>query len=276
MATRSGFQNGRGIGSRSEQNIIQDLLDESIQIMGADCYYIPRQLANIDHLFGEDALNYFDTFVVIEMYLESFASEENSALHTELMGRFGLENKEEAVFRVSKRRWAEIVGTTGTTQLPNRPNEGDLVYYPMTNKLFEIKFVDFTRPYYQLNDYYSYTLQCTLFQYSSERFTTGADEIDSMLPDTLDRNAYIAMFDIDDSLNSLLIDSLGSPLTEAGIITLDVPGKDPISINSEVVADAYNINISDSTGIPLADADGIPITDILLPAFDATNPFGTL
>jgi len=234
---RSGFQSGSGIGGRNEKNLVKDLIDESIQIMGIDVYYLPRTLVNPDMLFGEDNLSYFKQFIIIEMYLESF---DRFGGQNEIFTRFGVENKEEAIFRVSRRRWEDSIGSTGVAILDNRPTEGDLIYYPTANKIFEIKFVDHKDPFYELNDYYSYKLECTLFQYGSEIIETGAEQVDIAVPAALDNLKY--------------------PFLAAGENILYAPKEQLKNNNIEFPIDKNNINnelTTDNTGIQNFDENNI-------------------
>lgn len=181
------MQAGRGIGSISEQNLVRDLIDESIQFTGMDCYYIPRKLANFDAIFGEDNTSYFDQFVAIEMYFESVTKFSGQ---DDYISKLGLRTQEEAVFRVSRRRWDEEVGARMITQNNFRPNDGDLLWVPFDNNLFEIRTVSMKDPFYILNDYYSYTLYCSLFQYGSERITADLPDMQEQLPPSLDNLLY--------------------------------------------------------------------------------------
>lgn len=235
---RSGFQGGGGIGERNERNLVKDLIDESIQIMGSDVYYIPRTLANPDMIFGEDNLSYFKNFIVIEMYLESF---DRFGGQNEIFTRFGIESKEEAIFRVSRRRWEDAVGSTGVAILDNRPSEGDLIYYPTANKIFEIKFVDHKDPFFELNDYYSYKLECTLFQYNSEVFETGSDTVDSNVPATLDNMKYPFLGVGENVLQNATPEQLNTVGVESPI--------DKNNINTELAADNQTIQNFDENNI---------------------------
>ena len=187
MAVNRFMQQGRGIGALSEQNLVRDLIDESIQFTGMDVFYIPRKLANFDSIFGEDNTSYFDQFVMIEMYFESI---DKFGGQDDYISKLGLRTAEEAVFRVSRRRWDEEVGARMITQNSLRPNDGDLLWVPFDNNLFEIRNVSMKDPFYVLSDYYSYTLYCSLFQYSSEIITAAVPDMLDQLPPSLDNLLY--------------------------------------------------------------------------------------
>lgn len=175
MATNFYFQNGLTPGTSSEQRLLEDLIIESIKIYGHDVYYLPRTSVKLDNIFGEDVLSRFDNAYAIEMYLNNIEGWEGNG---ELFSKFGIQVTHQATFAVSKRRWEDVVGTNPDLQLPLRPAEGDIIYFPKTNSMFEIKFVQHLDPFFQLGKFYIYSMQCELYQYSSEKFDTGVNEID--------------------------------------------------------------------------------------------------
>lgn len=178
MSTNFYFQSGNTSGTTNEQRLVEDLVIESLRIYGHDVYYLPRQTGNLDDVLGEDALAYFDQAYPLEMYLENVQGFEGEG---ELFTKFGFEFRASATFVVAKRRWEEGVGLNATgLQLPERPAEGDLLFFSKTKTFFKIKFVDFLNPFYQLGKIYTYRLQCDVFEFSSERVITNIDKIDSI------------------------------------------------------------------------------------------------
>jgi len=163
-------------GTKNEQYLLEDIVLESISIYGSDFYYIPRSLVAKDEILGEDRLSHFKTAYPIEMYLETVDGFEGQGAFIQ---KFGLMMEQSATLTVARRRWEQLVGRYGQTQLPNRPCEGDLLYFPLTGGLFEIKFVQHQDPFYQLGKLYVYKLNVELFQYASERLDTGLKEIDA-------------------------------------------------------------------------------------------------
>ena len=162
-------------GTRNEQYLLEDLVVESISIWGQEFYYIPRTLVAKDEILGEDRLSKFKDAYPIDMYLESVDGFEGQGAFIQ---KFGLMMEQSATLSVARRTWERVVGKHGATILPNRPCEGDLLYFPLTKGLFEIKFVDHQDPFYQLKKLYVYKLQVELFQYSSEKMETGIPAID--------------------------------------------------------------------------------------------------
>lgn len=162
-------------GTNNEQNLLEDLIIESLKLYGINFFYIPRTLVSKDNVLGEDRLSEFKTSFPIEMYLENSSGFGGQQFYIQ---KFGLMVEQTATLVVAKKRWTELVGRYGKTVIPQRPNEGDLIYFPLTSGLFEIRFVDHLNPFYQLGKLYVYRLEIELFQYSSEILTTAVPEID--------------------------------------------------------------------------------------------------
>jgi hypothetical protein len=177
MATNFYFQAGTNIGTTNEQRLVEDLIIEAIQIKGHDIYYMPRTSVNPDHILGEDPMNQFTQVYPIEMYMNNVQGWEGDG---ELMSKFGIQVTDNATFVVSKRRWEDAVASqTDDLQLPLRPAEGDLLYFPKTKAFFEIKYVNHLDPFFQIGKFYVYSLQCELYRYSSENIDTGVEEVDN-------------------------------------------------------------------------------------------------
>jgi hypothetical protein len=162
-------------GTRNEQYLVEDLIIESLKIYGNEFFYIPRTLVSKDNILGEDRLSEFKSSFPIEMYFENVDSLDGQGAFIQ---KFGLMMEQSATLVVARRRWDQLVGRYGQTILPTRPCEGDLIYFPLSKGLFEIKFVKHQDPFYQLGKLYVYKLQIELFQYSSERIDTGIKEVD--------------------------------------------------------------------------------------------------
>ena len=163
-------------GARSEQMLIEDIIIESLKIYGQEVFYIPRTLVSKDEILGEDRLSKFTSSFPIEMYFENVDNFDGQGAFIQ---KFGLMMEQSATLVVARRRWDQLIGRYGVTTIPTRPNEGDLIYFPLTKGLFEIKFVQHQDPFYQLGKLYVYKLQVELFQYASERIDTGIKDIDA-------------------------------------------------------------------------------------------------
>jgi hypothetical protein len=164
-------------GTENEQTLIQDLVDEQIQLFGQDVVYVPKTML-IDKTLNDVILSKFEDKVMIEMMLinvEGFGGAGAVA-----MSKFGLRLSDEITYVVSKRRWITYVESEIDTHVPNRPNEGDLIYVPMTKNLYEIKFVERETPFYQLGKNYIFSLSCELLENADNYFNTGDPLIDDL------------------------------------------------------------------------------------------------
>lgn len=164
-------------GTTSEQNLLADLIAEAIQVYGHDVYYIPRKIVKLDRILNEDTLSHFPDAYMVEMYVESIDGFEGDG---KLITKFGLEIRDQLTLIVSVRRWNQLVGRFGYPAEQVRPTEGDLIYIPMTKGLFEIKFVEDRKPFFQLNNTPVYKLIVELFEYQSSDLSTGVPEIDEI------------------------------------------------------------------------------------------------
>lgn len=125
---------------------------------------------------GEDIGSKFDDAYLIEAYIENVDGFEGSG---DLYNKFGLEIRDEATFIVSRRQWNNLVGFWNNELEDPKPQEGDLLFMPMSNTFFEIMFVEDEQPFYQLSNLPVFKLQCSLFEYNDEQFETGVGEIDA-------------------------------------------------------------------------------------------------
>jgi len=180
MATNFFFNNFQ---ASQEQLLLENLIIESIKIYGQDMYYIPRKLNNYDAVYGADDQSSYENVYEIEMYIKSvdgFSGDGN------FMSKFGIEIRDQVVFSMAQRIFSQEVGTY-TTQV--RPNEGDLIYFPLNKKCFQIKYVNKFEMFYQLGALQTWEVTCELFEYSGETLNTGIPEIDS-LQKKFDTNQY--------------------------------------------------------------------------------------
>ena len=186
---------------RSEQQLYEDLIIESLKIYGQDVYYIPRTLINRDAILDEDPASKFDDAYLMEAYIENV---EGFGGAGDLYSKFGLEIRDEAEFVISRKVWERRVASADPSYSGNvnpKPREGDLLFLPMTNTFFEIKYVEDDKPFYQLSDLPVYTLTTEMFEYSSEDFDTEIEAID----DQANENYEVAMDITLASNNSYLI-----------------------------------------------------------------------
>ena len=165
MPTNSYF---RTFDARYDQELLHSIVSDSIQVTVYDVNYIPRTLVNEDTILGEDSISEYKDAYSVEMYIKSVDGFEGEG---DLVSKFGLEVRDQIIFSMSRRAWEGLdIGT--------RPKEGDLIYFGLTSKLFQIMFVEHETPFYQNGALPTFDLTCELFTYSDEALDTGVDEID--------------------------------------------------------------------------------------------------
>ena len=189
-------------GTTSEQRLYEDLIIEQLKIYGQDVYYLPRKLANKDTIFGEDPASSFDDSYIIEMYVDN---SDGYMGEQEIIKKFGLELRDDIRFTLSKSRWETLI-KNNSDLVAERPQEGDLVYFPTTKAFFEIQFVEHEQPFYQQSALPVYKLSCTRFEYSSERIDTGIAEIDKV-EDALSTDTMNFQFTLENEVGSLLLEN---------------------------------------------------------------------
>lgn len=160
----------------SEQRLYEDMIEESLRIYGQDVYYIPRNLKNLDQVMNDAVASEFNQAYLIEMYID----EGGYTGEGTIMSKFGLEIRDQASLVVSRRRWENFIGRENTTMIGGRPNEGDLIYIPLSGTFMEIKFVEHEAAFYQLANIFVYELHCETFEYSGEKFNTGYEILDGI------------------------------------------------------------------------------------------------
>ena len=189
-------------GTTSEQRLYEDLIIEQLKIYGQDVFYLPRKLANKDTIFGEDPASSFDDSYIIEMYVDN---SDGYMGEQEIIKKFGLELRDDIRFTLSKSRWETLI-KNNSDLVAERPQEGDLVYFPTTNAFFEIQFVEHEQPFYQQSALPVYKLSCTRFEYSSERLDTGISTIDSV-ETSLSTDTMQFQFSLENETGSIVLES---------------------------------------------------------------------
>lgn len=161
---------------RSEQNLYEDIVIESLKFYGQDVYYIPREIVNKDPIFLDDVPSRFTDAYKVEMYIENIEGFEGEG---DLFTKFGIELRDQATFIVARRRWKQLIGNY-LDQQKFRPREGDVIYLPLSGSMFQVMKVETETPFYQLSNLPTFRLQCELFEYSDEDFDTGVDDINAI------------------------------------------------------------------------------------------------
>ena len=164
-------------GHSGEQGLVQDLVDEQIKLFGTDVYYIPRIVLQ-DSTLDEVRYSKYQEQFQIEMLLQNVTGFGDNA---EFISKFGLRITDEIIFRVSTRRWDEEVAEHNPTlTVESRPNEGDLLYFPLTKDIYEIKFVGKEEPFFQFGKIQFYAITAEIYEIGSDDFDTGVAEIDAV------------------------------------------------------------------------------------------------
>jgi len=163
-------------GVATEQNLVQDLVDEQIKLFGSDVFYIPR-IHLKDKSLGEIIQSEFSQSYMIEMFLVNV---EGFGAGAEFVSKFGLRITDEITFVVSRRRWEQSANPALNLAVDGRPNEGDLIYFPMTEDLYEVKYVERENPFFQLGKQYFYQLTAEIYEQGADKFDTGIDEVDDV------------------------------------------------------------------------------------------------
>ena len=170
-------------GSPGEQRLIQNLINEQLQIYGVEVTYIPRKFVNKQTIIEEVQSSKFDDNFLIEAYVNTYEGYSGAG---DIMTKFGVSLKDEITLTISKERFEDFIApflNDDEYELATRPREGDLIFFPLGTRLFEVKFVEHEQPFYQLGKNYVYQLQCELFEYEDEIIDTGVDEIDREIED---------------------------------------------------------------------------------------------
>ena len=227
-------------GNTPEKRLHEDIVIEALKIYGHDVYYIPRKIVNTNAIFNEDALSEFGEAFLIEMYLANVDGFEGDG---NLLSRFGVEVRDQAELIISTRRWEELVGRFQS--IPEvRPQEGDLIYFPLTNGLFEIKFVEDEDPFYQLSGLTTFKLSVETFEYGNEALDTGIEAIDSFetqyaTQTTLTLGAGAGAFVVGEDVSQ----TIGSVTVTGEVSSIDEnfeSGTKKINISSQKASDASN------------------------------------
>ena len=214
MALNPYFQQG----AKNEQNLVQSLINEQLRMYGVEVHYLPRKYMTENTVIREVIQSKFDDAYPLEAYVDTY---DGYAENPVLMSKFGIEGTNEVTLTISRERWETyiepLMKNEANVKLTTRPKEGDLVYFPLGDRLFEIKYVEHEKPFYQLQKTYVYQLRCELFRYEDEVIDTGIAAID----------------------DELVGDDIGDGTTEDGISTVLGPTQTLTLVGAGVTAAAY-------------------------------------
>jgi len=245
-------------GAPNEQNLVQDIINEHLRMFGIEVYYIPRKYIKTDNIIKEVQSSTFDDSFLIEAYLNNY---EGYAPGSDIMTKFGISLKNELTLTISRERFEDFIApilqsiiqgdessknTEGSALFATRPKEGDLIYFPLGQRIFEIKKIEFDRPFYQLGKNYVYELQCELFEYEDEEINTSISEIEERTKDI-------------GFITTLTLVGVGSTATGTALVKLST-GVQKIYLNN----DGYGYTSIPTVTISAPPAGGVRATAVAI------------
>ena len=239
-------------GSQSEQRLVQNLINEQLKIYGVEVTYIPRKFVRKQTIIKEVQSSAFDDNFLLEAYLNTY---EGYSGQGDIMTKFGVSLRDEVTLTISRERFEDFISpfleSDEDYELASRPREGDIIFFPLGARLFEVKFVEHEEPFYQLGKNYVYQLKCELFEYEDEVIDTGIDIIDSQLEDT----GYISTLQL-----------IGTGVTATANASINPSGRGyirEITLNNDGSGYSSTPNVAISTspfGVGNVDATAVAIT----------------
>ncbi len=244
-------------GTRNEQFLQQNLVEEYLKMFGMDIIYCPREIIQKDGVFNEEVIGEFNDAYIIEAYLENFDGFQGGG---DLLTKFGVAQTDEITMVISSQRFSDLISQflllDKDYQAPERPQEGDLIYLPLTSNYFEIKFVEHEEPFYQLGKGYVYKLKAELFEYSDEQGDVFEGDEDLVDYGYTVKHYYLPVNGVtatgtpvitSGAIDQVYISANGSKYNEAPTVTIAGDG-------TGATATAYLVNISISGGSPTSTA----------------------
>ena len=172
-------------GTKSEQSLVQSLINEQLRMYGVEVYYMPRKYLTTNTVIKEVIQSEFDNAYPLEAYVDNYDGYGGQGT---ILSKFGIEDKDDLTLIISRERFetyiTPLIKDMANVELSTRPKEGDLIYFPLGDRIFEVKFVEHEQPFYQLQKNYVYQLRCELFRYEDEVLDTNVDEIDELIDQT--------------------------------------------------------------------------------------------
>jgi len=234
-------------GSQSEQRLVQDLINEQLKIYGIDVTYIPRKYVNTQSIIEEVQSSKFDDNFVLEAYVNSYDGYSGAG---DVLTKFGMSLRDEVELTISKERFEDFISpfmsASTDIELSSRPKEGDLVFFPLGQRLFEVKFVEHEEPFYQLGKNYVYKLKCELFEYEDEVIDTSIDAIDTQVQEQgyiptlqlvgVGRTANVTAIRNSGYIRELFLNNDGSGFTGTPVVSISTSPDGNLLANATAVA----------------------------------------
>lgn len=191
----------------NEQQLYDRLINENIAIGGQDMYFMPRKRVAYDKIYAEDGQSVFDSAYLVDVLMKTATGFIGQGSFISQVGM--LEVRDRFIFTIAKTEFANEVTTKKPTAI--RPFEGDWIYFPMNQRIFEIQYVDNKPSFYQAGELQVYDLTCELVEYTNERIETGIDEIDAIQK----RNSTnVYDYALKDEANNVLLDTNGDVIID--------------------------------------------------------------
>ena len=197
----------------TEQQLYEDLVVESLRLYGHEVFYLPREVVEEDTILNEDVQSKYGDAYSVEMYIENTDGFEGEG---DLMSKFGIQIRDQATFVISLRSWERFISLDSNLATSFRPNEVDLIYFPLSVSMFEIKFVEHEDPFYQVGKLFVFKLRAELFEYSQEDFDTGIGDIDMIE----DEQAYSLSMTMNNGNNTDFV--ANENLSKSGTVVAEV------------------------------------------------------
>tara|TARA_S200000501_G_scaffold61616_1_gene52235 strand:+ start:88 stop:1500 length:1413 start_codon:yes stop_codon:yes gene_type:complete len=234
-------------GSQAEQRLVQNLINEQLKIYGVEVTYIPRKFVNQTSIIEEVQSSKFDDNFSIEAYVNNY---DGYAGAGDVLTKFGMSLRDEVDLTISRERFEDFISpfmsASDDVELSSRPREGDLVFFPLGQRLFEVKFVEHEDPFYQLGKNYVYKLKCELFEYEDEVIDTSIDAIDTQVADVgyiatlqmigIGRTATAVASIASGGIHEIFLNNDGSGFTSAPVVAISTSPSGQAGDNATAVA----------------------------------------
>ena len=259
MPTNSYFTQG----TSGEQQLVEDLVVEQIKMFGVELYYIPKTLVSEDTVLGEDSLNSFDSAYQIEGYLENVQGFGGDG---DLFSKFGVRIADQVNFIIARKRFQDLVDDNTTLVVEGRPNEGDILYFPLMNSFFEIQFVEDQEPFFQLGNLPVYKLRVTRWEYSNEGLDTGVQGIDDK-DEAYSTNLLVDRIHLEDGKGTIQLEQDDEASGNANFLINESYDSTKVTVQTQSTY-AQNLDLDTAAGF-----DTATVADDVLD-FTERNPFG--
>ena len=233
-------------GAVSEQNLVQDLINEQLRMYGVEVYYLPREYGTTTTVIREVIQSSFNNAYPLEAYVDTYDGYEGVGT---LLSKFGVQELDDLVLIISKERYEDyispLIKNIPNIELTTRPKEGDLIWFPLGDRLFEIKYVEHEKPFYQLQKNYVYELRCELFRYEDEVIDVGVEDIDD---DAVDKGYIQSLTLVGDAIQATAITGI---ITDGGLrsVTLTNRGSNYVTSTATQYPPRVAISSAPSGGV---------------------------